>query len=155
MNIIFIDNNISLLFLLIIISSFKFIKNEEKENADLEIFHNIKFPSTLTLLSQCLIMVANDGIYYFNSDLKLDESKKISFINPIVSKEENEKTTMVQFSENNGGYIMIIVKEILYILNYNGSQINYLNLSDYSIDAKHYSLIPYKRVDNFLYYLLV
>ena len=43
---------------------------------------------------------------------KEDTTKKISFDNQIQSADENEKTVIDQFSANNGGYIMILVKDI-------------------------------------------
>ena len=60
---------------------------------------------------------------------------------------------MTQFSENYGGYIILYAQGNLYFFENDGKFIksfNYSIISDYA----HSSLIPYKREDNYLYYLI-
>ena len=50
-------------------------------------------------------MVVGDGIHFFICNLDEDQDKKINFENQITTSEENDKECIVQFSENDGGYI--------------------------------------------------
>ena len=65
----------------------------------------IIYPSVLSLLNEGLVAVQKDGIYFFDANKVEDNSKKIIFKSPISSKEENEKISMCQFPEKEGGYI--------------------------------------------------
>ena len=115
----------------------------------------VNFPTFLTLLNQNIAMAADDGIYFFNAGLTEDTTKKITFNDgqKINNEDEYAKTTMVQFSEKDGGYIMILVKDILYIFDADGNKITSFDFSS-SINAKHYCLIPYKKNNNYLHYVL-
>ena len=135
------------IFLFIFLFLFIHIKNE--------IIDGIQYPTLLTLLSQKIVMVANDGIHFFTSnDNSEDTTKKIIFEPQISSAEENKKTTLAQFSADNGGYIIILVMDILYIFDPDGNKIDSYDLREY-INAIHYCLIPYKKENNLLYFIIV
>ena len=120
------------IFLFIFLFLFIHIKNE--------IISGIQYPTLLTLLSQKIVMVANDGIHFFTSnDNSEDNTKKIIFEPQISSAEENKKTTLAQFSADNGGYIIILVMDILYIFDPDGDKIDSYVLREY-INATHYCL---------------
>ena len=75
----------------------------------------------------------------------------------IESKEENSKTTISQFPANFGGYIFILVNDIIYFFNHDGTFINSVNITVNiadTINAKYYCLIPYKTENNYLHYLI-
>ena len=129
---------------------FLLIKNEE--NIVLKLFSSIEFASILTLLNQNLILVASDGIYYINKN-ELVNNKISNFTNPINTDELNEKTTMVQFSSEYDEYIIILAEHSLYFFEKDGTKIGKNDLPD-SIDASHFCIIPYKKEENFLYYLI-
>lgn len=149
-----ISNKSQLLNLIIVLFCLFISTNEEDTVTPDKTFSSISYPTILTLLNRNLIMVASDGIHYINSDdLTEDITKKIEFENIINDSDEYEKTTMAQFSENDGGYIIIIVKNKIYFFKYEGTKIIDLDLPD-SIDAKHYCIIPYKRENNYLYYII-
>ena len=122
-------------------------------NANNVEFESLLYPTTYTLLSHNIVIVASDGIRFFSSDMTEDTTKKISFDNQIQSADENEKTVIDQFSANNGGYIMILVKDILYFFQNDGTFINSVDLTS-SINGKHYYLIPYKVEGDYLDYLI-
>ena len=150
---IFIIFNISLLlYSLIIISLLLNINCQETKES--EIITSSLYPSTLTLLNQDLIMVTNDGIHYYSPKMIEDVSKKIIFENPIVSQDENKMTSMAQFSEDDGGYIMILVKNRIYFLEYNGTKIYDLDLNNSTDSSSHYCIIPYKKEGNILNYFI-
>ena len=60
---------------------------------------------------------------------------------------------MVQFSEEDGEYIMILAMNIIYFFDQNGNFLDNADLSEY-INADYYSLVPYKRDDNYLHYII-
>ena len=141
----FVTQKLSLL--LLFLSLLIFINTD---NIELE---SLLYPTTYTLLSHNIVIVASDGIRFFSSDMTEDTTKKISFDNQIQSADENEKTVIDQFSANNGGYIMILVKDILYFFQNDGTFINSVDLTS-SINGKHYYLIPYKVEGDYLDYLI-
>ena len=115
------------------------------------------YPSTYTLLSQDIVLVANDSIHFFSSTMEEDTSKKITLEKGIESDDENTKTTISQFPANFGGNILILVIDIIYFFKHDGTFINSVNLTinlTDTINAKYYCLIPYKRVNNYLHYLI-
>ena len=59
-------------------------------------------------------LVQTDGIHFFNSNKEEIFSKKINFDVPILSQTENEKISMSQITEEEQGYILIIVRNIIY-----------------------------------------
>ena len=65
----------------------------------------LQFPNLFTLLSQKIVMVASDGIHFFTSNLEEDPDKKINFENQITTTQENDKVSIVQFTENDGTVI--------------------------------------------------
>ena len=110
------------------------------------------YPSILTLLNQRLILVANEGIHFYDSNLENEETEKLIPLN-ITTNEENYKTALAQFSEDNDGYILILVKNIIYIFQPDGKFIFSLDLSDY-LDGSYYCITPYKKIDNNLHYII-
>ena len=116
-----------------------------------EELQGLQFPNLFTLLSQKILMVASDGIHFFTSNLDEDLDKKINFTNQIKTLEENDKVCIVQFSENDGGYIIILAMNKLYFFTPDGTLINSFNFTE---EAEHYCINPYKLEDNYLYYII-
>ena len=143
--------NISKLFIYIFLFQIKFIKSEGEEESI--IISSVSYPTAYTLSNQNIVMVTSDGIHFYNTDLIEDNDKKILFEKEITLQSEFEKTTIAQFSEEDGGYIMIIVNDTLYFFQENGTPIKSLDLS-ISISSLHYCLIPYKKEADFLYYII-
>ena len=60
---------------------------------------------------------------------------------------------MEQFSEENDGYILILINNKIYIFDSEGINIYSESLSDY-INGDYYCLIPYKKENNYLHYII-
>jgi len=114
-----------------------------------------KYPTLLTLENNELILINENGIHFYDSKLENEyNGKVISFNTSISSDIENRKTAMAQFAHENGGYILIIVKDILYILEANGNLIHSLSITDYFTSTNYY-IIPYKKdEENYLHYII-
>lgn len=129
--------NISKIYIFIILSSFIFGQNQ---------ILNIE-----TLLNEKLAIVTNEGIYFYTS--KMNEERKYIFENQFPSIKEPHKISIAQFSKDNDKYIIVLVNKTIYFFNKNGNIINFKYLSNF-INIKYYSLIPYKKQDNYLYYII-
>ena len=115
----------------------------------------LNYPTLLTLENDELILVNQNGIHFFDSKLVNEYSDKfIPFSENITSNTENKKTTMAQFTPENGGYILIIAKDILYIFGSDGSKIHSLPINEYFTSTNYY-ITPYKKEEeNYLYYII-
>ena len=115
---------------------------------------SLNYPTLLTLENDDLILVNQNGIHFYDSQLVNENSdKSIPFSENIASNDENKKTTMTQFDPENDGYILIIAKDILYILESDGNQIHSLSITDY-FTSTNYFITPYKKEENYLYYII-
>ena len=117
-------------------------------------FSQNEYPNTLTLLNGNIIMVSKIGIHFFDSTFTTeDDSKKIIFEKQITTSSDYSKTAMAQFPEEDDGYIIILALDIIYFFNRDGTNLFSKNISDY-IYSDYYDLIPYKKVDNNLHYII-
>jgi len=132
------------LFIFIFISLLIFSKNENEEKK--------LYPSILTLLSQKLVLILNDGIHFYDSTLTNEETDKYIALN-IPSKEDNYKTAMAQFSSENDGYILILVMNKIYFFKPDGTYITSDDISGL-IDGEFYCITPYKKENNNLNYII-
>ena len=110
------------------------------------------YPSILTLLSQKVVLVANDGIHFYGPNLDNEEEDKFIPLN-IAKEEDNYKTTLAQFSYENDGYILILVMDILYFFKADGTFIISSDISNL-INNNYYCLVPYKKESNYLNYII-
>ncbi len=129
-----------LFYSIIILSLFIYINNENEK--------------IFTLFNEKLILVANDGIHFFTSKMEEEEEKKIIFDNLVSSEINNEKIEIVQFSEKDQSFIMILLFNIIYFFNNDGILINYVYLSN-SENNFNYTLFPYKKEKNYLHYIII
>ena len=113
---------------------------------------SLTYPNSLTLLDYSNVVVAGDGIHFFDNNLENEEeSKKINFT--IVSEEELAKLVMAQFPSEYGGYILIFIQNIIYIFDNDKNNLKIQNVSD-SINGNYYSLTPYKKDNNNLIFII-
>ena len=124
-----------------------------ENNQEIKSISSVLFPTSLTLLNQNIAIVESDGIHFYTPQLEEDTSKKIIFEKQFSDGSESEKVAMAQFSEEDGEYIIILSNEIIYFFESDGTKINDVNLTDI-IDANYYCLIPFKKENNYLYYLI-
>ena len=105
------------------------------------------YPTSITLLNNNILMIYNDGIFLYNSELKEETVK----VNTNFTKDEILNSEMEQFSLSDDGYILITIKGNLYIFDKNAD--NYNNF-EFNFTASYYTIIPHKKSGNDLYYFI-
>ena len=112
------------------------------------------FPYALTLLNGNILIVINDGIHFFDSLVETEETSKAKYFDSKIDSEaDNDKTTFAQFSQDDGGYIMVLAKNIIYFFEAEGIFIYSIDLSE-SINGNYYNLLPYKKEGDYLHYVI-
>ena len=134
---------------IIIFVSFILGNNQEQRTINSGIY-----PNLFTLLNQNILMLDTIGIHYYNSDFTIEDSTKIIIFNKSISSPaNNSKTTISQFSSEDGGYVMVLVLDIMYFLTCEGTLVGVVDLLG-EINGDHYSLVPYKKEGIELYYII-
>ena len=100
-----------------------------------------------------IIIVTRDEIHLFRNDMFEIKNTKINFNNHKKGNDKNTNILIEQFFEKDGEYIIIVVINRILIFKEDGTLINSQYLHD-SINENEYSLIPYKRSNNYLHFLL-
>ena len=112
---------------------------------------SLLMPNSLQLLDLSNLIVASDGIHFYNQDLTVEYTEKR---NNFTLEESNlPKVAMAQFSNDHGGYIIILVNDVIYLYASNKDFIKSQNISEI-INAEYYSLIPYKKDNNNLIFYI-
>ena len=106
-------------------------------------------PNSLTLLDNSIAIVADNGIHFYNKDLTIDSNN----IPLEVTVNDLNKIAMAQFPEIYGSYILILVKDNLYIFDQNKGLIKNSNIASI-INGTHYDIIPYKKDNNILHFII-
>ena len=110
----------------------------------------IVYQINIISLKKDVIIIDSKGVHFYNCDLTTEViSKNINFENKI----ENEKICIKQYLKEYGEYILILVFDIIYFLESDGTKINSISIPEIS-NADCYSLIPYKKENNSLYYII-
>ena len=133
-----------LIYIFILISLISLSKNEGSKNI---------FPSKSNFLNPKHIFIFKDGIHFYDSQLVNEKMYKFSTLNDS-PEEDDYKTIMTQFSKKDGGYVLILEKNILYFFEEDGSFISSADLSQLIYGDNYYSITPYKNEDNTLHYLI-
>ena len=113
---------------------------------------SLKFPTSFELINNDIVIVAKDGIHFYNQSLQEYSEKKKSF-SLLNNVDEIEKVSIEQFSNENGGHILILVMNTLYIFNREGTEEKTVDLSQ-KINGDHYGLTPYKKEDKQLIFII-
>ena len=101
-------------------------------------------------LNKNIIIIDSKGIHFYNCDLtKKIISKAISFEN----ETENAKIFIRQYIKEYGEYILILVFDILYFFESDGTKINSIYIPEIS-NADSYCLVLYKKENSSLYYII-
>ena len=108
---------------------------------------NHTFPKSMNLLNNKILMINNDGIYLYSSELT-DETLKLNISS---TYDEVVKAELKQFSQENEGYIIIILQEKLFFFTSEGNYYHDFNLP---INSTFYSLVPYKKSNEYLHYII-
>ena len=74
---------------------------------------SLLMPNSLQLLDLSNLIVASDGIHFYNQDLTVEYTEK----RKVFTLEESNlsKVAMAQFSDGHGGYIIILVNDVIYL----------------------------------------
>ena len=140
-------NNIFVLFVFIFISIFNLNKQEKNYESI-----SLKFTSAFSLLNNNYVVIGDKGIYFYNREFtNIYNSYNITNFSLDLWY---DTVSMAQFPEAESGYIIIMVKNILYIFNDEGTY-----LKDYVFNnitnKKHHCLIPYGRENDILNYFII
>ena len=136
------SKNISIILLFLLIN-LSFSENQDNSMDKSQIL----YPSVLSLLNKGIVVVQTDGIHFYDSDKVEEESKQIKFERPITTDKENEKISMSQFPEKEGEFILILVKEKLYLIQSSGYILKEENLPEMT-SLENIKIIPYKEEEN-------
>ena len=136
-------------FTFFILINFTLAQNIETNSAQSQIL----YPSVLSLQNQGLVVVQTDGIHFYNSNKEEEDSKNIKFDSPINSEKENEKISIAQFPEKEGGFILIYVGEKIYIMQASGELLKEEKLEELNL-VENIKLIPFKEEGNYLSYII-
>ena len=100
------------------------------------------------------IIVSKDGIHFYSFNFTKEYvNKKIEF--PFILKDiDYGKISIEHFSNENDGYILILVKNYLFIFDKEGTNLNFINLLDKIDGNLHYGLSPYKKLGEILHFIL-
>ena len=113
---------------------------------------SLAFPTSFELINNDIVIVAKNGIHFYNQNLVEYEGKKLEL--PLLNRAEDiEKVSIAQFSEENDGYILILVMDILYIFDQGGTEHKIFNLTQ-EINGAHYGLTPYKKEGDKLIFII-
>lgn len=126
-----------------------FIKTKEESS------FSVNYLSSLILnKNNDIIMVSKEGIHFYSFNFTKEyANKKIKF--PFILKDTDyKKISIKQFSDENDGYILILVKKYLFIFDKGGKNINMINLFDKNDENHHYGLSLYKKFGETLYFII-
>ena len=112
---------------------------------------SLLMPNSLQLLDLSNLIVASDGIHFYNQNLTVEYIEKRK---AFTLEESNlSKVTMAQFSDRHGGYIIILVNDVIYLYKSNKDFMKSQNFSEI-INSEYYNLIPYKKDNsNLIFYI--
>ena len=101
------------------------IVNNEKVYLD-----NLIYSSTLVLLNNKIIDVAQDGIHFFDEQFQNEEITNFIKFSENLTLNDYSKISISQFSQENEEYILVLCKRILYIFDKNHNLIINISLYD-------------------------
>ncbi len=125
-------------------------------------FFDFKYPSSFILNNENIFLVSSSDFIIY--DQEFQEIKKIPILPldyQIKQKSENEKVNLVQFSNEEGNYILVILKNVLYCFSQDGDLLLNIDLKDdleliqeNEKEIIHYDLLTYKKEGEELHFLL-
>ena len=103
------------------------------------------YPKIKQLPSGEYFIILNDGIYIYSNGF----SKITQFFQfqGVIENLEVKKATISEFKNNNYFYILCLIKDYLYLFNFNKTTLEKIDLTEY-LSGNSYNLIPYKYEDD-------
>ena len=116
---------------------------------------NEAYPKVKELPSGEYFIIMSEGIYISSNDfLNFECLYKFNSNETIKNNEDDNKTVISEFKNDTDYYILSLVKDYLYLYNFKKRKLSHYDLST-QINGKFYNLIPYKIIDNSLYYVII
>ena len=138
--------NVSRIFFLFIII---FLIKKSKLIANL----TFDLPSSFTLLDNSILFVAQDGIHIFDEELNEEFTNKA--VNFTVELTDMTSLLIAQFQNENFPYILLYIKKTIYIFNSEKTLLKSQVIADQIINDNYMNLVPYKKDNNLLYFLML
>ena len=138
------------LFLFILIISFSSIKCLEKTLRDND------YPYKYRLNNGNYLVIITTGIYLYNPTFT--SKIEVKAFNPRIlnTNEDSYPTNIAQFLSEDGGYVICIIKENIYVISKNGKYLNNISI-DYIkyYDKESYPIIPLENLGNDYYFVII
>ena len=80
----------------------------------------LEYPTSITLLNGNIFIIHSKGIDIYDSSMNYHVNHCLSFSSTL-NEEDSRKTIISRFSERDHGYLISIIKDCLYIFDYNGT----------------------------------
>ena len=115
-----------------------------------------KYPKIKELPSGEFFIIMSQGIYISNNDFSnITQIYAFNSIEQSInSNEDNNKTVLSEFKFDADFYILSLVKDYLYLYDFNKRKVTQYNLRA-DLKGNFYDLIPYQIVNNSLYYVII
>ena len=107
-----------------------------------------QYPYIKKLNNNKYILISSKGITFLDNTL-ISSSNDMTFADELYSGfEDAYSTTAVQFSEEEGNLIFVILKDILYVFSPDETLLTQTNFNDDDYYQMPFYLYPYKKIDN-------
>ena len=122
-------------------------------------FNIIQINSLYTRIKQLpsgeYFIILDNGIFIYNKNFSYNNSiYNFSNSEKINSFDDDKKTTISEFKNNDYFYILCLIKDNLYLFNFNRRTIKKYFLASY-LTGSFYNLIPYKNADSSEIYIVI
>ena len=139
-------NNKFVLFAFIFISTFNLNNQDDYKSI------NILYTSAFSLLNNTYVVVGEKGIFFYQEEFTIIY-KQTNFTDFSLNT-GYDTVSMAQFPLLDGGYILIMIKNIFYIFDNEGTYLKHYDFNNIT-NEKHHCLIPYGREEDILNYFMI
>ena len=115
---------------------------------------NLYYPLSLTLYNDNILLITDQKILFLDSSLNniminytLDEYQKLNLT-------LSEKALACQYPIEYEGYIITFINDYLFLFDKEGDKLFEKNLTKEFIEIPYYDLLPIKKTNNYLYYII-
>ena len=115
---------------------------------------NLKYPVSLTLYNDNILLVSKDEITFYDSSLE-NIIKQYNISEKVENFEQSVKNSACQYPQEFNSYILVFNRDQLYFFDKEGNELFKNNFTLELGNLNYYELIPIKKVLNELYYIIV
>ena len=124
-------------------------------NSDSITYYGSKFPISLTLHDDNILLITSDKIIFYDSSLStILNSYNLSESEITSTLDETYKTMAFQYSQEDNSYILVLIKDQLRFFDKDRNQIHHENFTEEFGNLDYYEIIPIKKINNDLYYII-